>query len=207
MVTSAERHGVRGVCMNRSWIVALLSFAAALAVAAAVVVWVQTRDDPPTASTPSPSTPSASITQSSASPTTTSTTTADTGLLTEPPPFSDVPLGLEYFSSPTGNIGCFLSVDQVHCEIAEYNFELPPEPPSCEFDWVAAFEVGTDADPEPTVGGCQSDTVLGAEDVLPYGTATAVESFACLSQQTGMTCWNQITQRGFTIARAGYVLF
>jgi hypothetical protein len=197
--------------MTRGWIVALLAFAAALAVAAAIVVWTQTQDDSPAASSPTASSPLSSTpapsTPPSSAPPSTSATTQGTGLLTAPPPIGDSVVDLEYFSSPTGNIGCFLSVEQVHCEIAEYNYELPPEPPSCELDWVAAFEVGTGADPDPKIGGCQSDTVLGAEDVLPYGTATVVEDFACLSLQTGMTCWNQTTQRGFTIARAGYFLF
>jgi hypothetical protein len=197
--------------VTRSWIVALLAFAATVAVAAAVVVWMQTRDDSPTASSPSSSTSVSSTTEASTPPPSTSTTasatSAGTGLLTEPPPVGDSALDLVHFRSPSGNIGCYLTTEQAHCEIAEYNFALPPEPPSCDLDWVAALKVGTGAEAAPTIGGCQSDTVLGAEDVLPYDTFTVLGDFACLSQETGMSCWNLTTRRGFTLSRAAYVLF
>ena len=113
---------------------------------------------------------------------------------------------LSAFSSPTGNIGCFLSAEIAVCEIGSYDFELPPKPSSCEFDWGAQIEL-SDPSTAPVLGACKSDTLLGATDQLAYGSTAAVGEFACFSQEIGMTCWNQDTGHGFTLSRAAYALF
>ena len=59
----------------------------------------------------------------------------------------------------------------------------------------------------PTAGACLSDTALGAEDQLAYGETNVIGDLACLSQESGMTCWNQVTGHGFTVSRAAYALF
>ena len=193
--------------MERSRALVVVAVLATLAVAAAVVVWLQGQEDP---SETTPSGPTSSTSSSASSPTTTPEVliggTPGPGFVTTAPDVGDDPVDLSSFSSPTGNIGCFLSAEVAACEIGSYDFELPPEPATCDFDWGAQIEL-TDAATPPTLGACKSDTQLGAPDQLAYGSAAVVGDFACLSQEIGMTCWNQITGRGFTLARAAYALF
>ena len=193
--------------MERSRTLVVLAVAATLAVAAAVVVWLLTRDDPAEA----PPVASASATSPTAPPSTSPPDVTIGGtpgpeLVTGPPSISDDVEDLAQFSSPTGNIGCVVSTEFAVCEIGQYEFPLPPKPADCRGDWAATFEL-TEQSPVPTVGACQTDTQLGSPDQLAYGSTTVVGDFACLSQDSGMTCWNPATGHGFTVSRAAYALF
>ena len=42
---------------------------------------------------------------------------------------------------------------------------------------------------------------------LEYGETTMFSDYACTSQSKGMTCWNTITGRGFTISRKSLIRF
>ena len=148
----------------------------------------------------------------SSPPSTTSGGTTSTGSTSDPvsgpPVIGASVVELDHFRSPTGNIGCLITTERVQCEIAEHDFALPPESTPCvQSDWVASLQVTSTAGTAPTVGACQSDTVLGAAHELPYGTASVIGDFACLSQESGMTCWNQVTRHGFSVARANYAVF
>ena len=43
--------------------------------------------------------------------------------------------GLVGFTSPSGNIGCFIDVDYVRCDIAQRSWTPPARPADCEFDY------------------------------------------------------------------------
>lgn len=118
---------------------------------------------------------------------------------------ADVAVHLEWFSSPSKNIGCRITEDDARCDVSNYEWsELPAKPVDCEFDWGGALIVGQKG---PGEVGCVSDTELGATDVLAYGTATTAHGFTCTSESSGMTCRNDATGHGFEIARARYDIF
>ena len=113
-----------------------------------------------------------------------------------------------HVSSPTKNIGCYVGQESVLCAIGEYDWRLPPRPADCppsEADWSAAVGIRTGG--RVVVGTCATDTVLGAERVLAYGTAVQVGAFRCTSLRAGMTCVHRPTGRGFLLSRARYRTF
>jgi hypothetical protein len=76
-----------------------------------------------------------------------------------------------YFQSPSGNIRCMLAADGAdgfniaRCDITRWQWQLPPKPADCIFDWGGAVAV------MPTGVGavvCHSDGVLIAQP-LAYG--------------------------------------
>lgn len=147
-----------------------------------------TSDAPPTASaTPSP-TPSP--TPSSQSP------PVDKSL-------PNIIGSIDSFTSPTGNIGCYISSDSARCDIRDRTFSPPPEPEECGLDWGNSVEVAAD------VAGfaCVGDTVMGSEATLKYGNSTVVGDFGCRSTETGVTCINRKTMHGFLISRAAVQTF
>ena len=105
---------------------------------------------------------------------------------------------VDYFVSPSRNIGCVITEDAVRCDIEEKSYQEPAQPPSCQLDYGEALEVG-----QAGIGefACVSDTVLGADLVLDYNTSTVVGDFGCTSRETGMTCYNLSTRHGFMISR------
>lgn len=107
--------------------------------------------------------------------------------------------GYTEFRTPSGNIACGISNENVSCEIADHTWRLPPKPEDCELDWVAGAHFGI-AD-GVQIGLCQSDTVRGATRVLAYGTGVQVDEFACISEQAGVTCRDGGTG-GFFLSRA-----
>ena len=101
------------------------------------------------------------------------------------------------FSSPTGNIGCYIGEDLARCDIRERTFAAPPKPDGCGLDWGQTLEVGS----RIAVFGCVGDTVLGSRRILKYRTTTVVGDFGCTCARTGVTCVNRRTQHGFVISR------
>lgn len=129
-----------------------------------------------------------------------SATTAAPGATTWPPPSIRVTTEREYvaFRTPTGNIACEIGNEGASCEMRDYTWRLPPKPRECEFDWIggAATSVGHAFQ----LGLCRSDTVMGVERVLAYGTGVRFGRFTCVSERAGVTCASE-TGRGFFISR------
>jgi hypothetical protein len=75
------------------------------------------------------------------------------------------PRGVEFtgFSSPSGNVGCFIEVDYVRCDIGEADWSPPPRPADCEFDYGQGIALERGGRAEFVGAG---DTSLGAEDIL-----------------------------------------
>lgn len=124
---------------------------------------------------------------------------------TEAPPITGAVVELSRFDSPTGNLQCHVVADiQVYCEANEHTYDPPPVPEDCEGDWGDAIWIAEDG----AVGfSCHTDTVDPTDDRLAYGETTVVGNFACQSRESGITCWDQRTGHGFSIARGAYALF
>ncbi len=117
------------------------------------------------------------------------------------------------FKTPTGNIHCMLvptlpsgeSPAVLRCDLQKTDNRPPARPKSCDLEWGKAFEVPLYAVKGARV--CAGDTVADEKwPVLPYGAIWQREGFSCLSEQTGLTCFN-IRRAGFTLSRAQQSLF
>ena len=110
---------------------------------------------------------------------------------------------LEFFSSPTGNIGCSMTDDGARCDISKRSWKPPAKPASCQLDWGQGVQVG---------GGratyvCAGDTTLGGSEVLEYGQTSQVGDFTCESSDAGMRCQNATNGHGFELSRESVELF
>jgi hypothetical protein len=111
-----------------------------------------------------------------------------------------------FFLSPSKNIGCVIGGGFTRCDIIKHSWPLPPEPPTCEFDYGQAFGIGKEDKPGEIL--CVSDSAFDAEaDVLPYGDRITIHRFRCASKTKGMRCVNTKTKHGFFVSRERYRLF
>ncbi len=170
--------------------IALAGAASALAGCGAATHTVSVGGPPPSSASGSHSATAASTTAASA---------------TGEPPKSFVHLGV--FRSPTGNIGCMVVPGTARCDIARRSWSAPARPASC----ASAESFGGGLLVERTGAGrvvCAGDTVRDpASTPLPYGTASQLEGFVCVSRATGMTCTNSASGHGFFISVQSYQLF
>ena len=110
------------------------------------------------------------------------------------------------FVTPSGNIYCAIAArGPKGCEIAEGGVKdksvCPGNPVS---DTVGRIEFQRGR----AVPVCNTDTIRqpGAK-VLPYGVATKVGKFACISERQGVTCINVTRPEGFFLHKGEYVIF
>ncbi|GAA1875927.1 hypothetical protein GCM10009836_66510 [Pseudonocardia ailaonensis] len=153
-------------------------------------------DPTPTAAPP--------VTSATTAPPTTTTTTT-----TAPPTTSDVQVATEAtgFSSPSGNIACYLSPNSVRCDIAQATWDpstVPNRPAGCQGVWGDALEV-TGSDRPDFV--CHGDTVFGTGPILDYGRSLRVGDVTCASRQTGVECRVGASGHGFSLSRTTYQFF
>lgn len=143
-------------------------------------------------------------------PTSTDETTVgqDTGETTgqdgSPPPADIEVSSLTGFTSPTGNIGCYIDQTSVRCDIGERDWQPPSKPSSCPGDFGQGITMKAGGAPEFV---CANDSALSAGDPLPYGQSIAAGLLRCESAATDMTCTDTETGRGFTLAKESYKLF
>ena len=109
------------------------------------------------------------------------------------------------FTSPSGNIGCMLTDDLLHCDITTRDWSPPPRPADCPDvtgygQGILIHQYG------PARFVCAGDTTTGFGDVLPYGQYQAGGGMSCNSEPSGMRCSNS-DGHGFTISRQAYTLF
>ena len=135
----------------------------------------------------------------------TSTATEETTTSDGEAPASDREVTeLTGFSSPSGNIGCFIDRESVRCDIAERNWEPPKAPASCELDYGQGIQL--------SAGGeagfvCAGDTALEGGEELPYGSSISAALLRCESTETAITCRDVETGRGFSLSREAYEIF
>jgi hypothetical protein len=166
----------------------------------------------------------ARTTAASTTPTTGSTTTGTTtGTTTAPvattstqatastpatPPAPAKTVSFRSFRSPTGNLGCVMFTfggAGARCDIAKRTWSAPPKPSSCPLDYGQGIQVNGSG---RGAFVCAGDTALNPTGKpLPYGEASSVGPFTCVSATTGMTCTNNNSRHGFFISVGSYRLF
>ena len=109
-----------------------------------------------------------------------------------------------WFASPSGNIGCYMTVSGVRCDVVQHSYVPPKKPATCAFAWGLSLQV--------TKAGkgsfrCVSDTVAGSKRILAYGRSITIGEFRCVSRTTGMTCVDTRTGHGFELSKVAYRLF
>lgn len=174
--------------------------ASAIALLAAAVVAVGCGgDDDSTSTVTETETTSASTTSTESTESTTTSTTEDGA-----PPSADITVRkLTGFSSPTGNIGCYIDRSSVRCDISDRDWEPPAAPKDCDFDYGQGIELAAGAAPQFV---CAGDTTLGAGKPLAYGQSIGAGLLRCESAESGMTCTDAESGRSFTISKESYDL-
>lgn len=109
------------------------------------------------------------------------------------------------FTSPSGNIGCYIEPNYVRCDIRERSWERPPKPADCPdyTGWGQGLTLRTGQQAEFV---CAGDTTLGVGDPLAYGDKMSGGSIECTSLTSGMQCWDVQYGGEFTLSREGYDL-
>jgi hypothetical protein len=103
-----------------------------------------------------------------------------------------------FFHSPSGNIRCVIAAKSLtRCDITQRDWQPPPKPSSCEFDWGNTLEVLLHGRGR---FGCVSDAVDRGR-ALPYGEAVTRGRFRCRSRRSGMRCVNTRNGHGFALSR------
>jgi hypothetical protein len=109
------------------------------------------------------------------------------------------------FVTPSGNIACMMTADEVRCDVARRTWTTPPTPADCD----GAYGTGASLTGSgPGVLTCVGDTVADpALKVLAYDQGVRYAGVVCVSRETGLRCENTSTGHGFQVARATYDLF
>ncbi|MCT1774477.1 hypothetical protein [Brachybacterium sp. p3-SID957] len=105
--------------------------------------------------------------------------------------------------SPSGNIHCTLEGDDVACSMADHRLENNTDG-QCSNDEPFAVRVGADGDPQLD---CGQSLASDSTQELSYGDSAKSGNVACTSEESGMTCWNARTGKGFIVARDTYETF
>jgi hypothetical protein len=105
--------------------------------------------------------------------------------------------------TPSKNIGCAISTDQVRCDIAERAWAVAAPPAGCELDYGNGLSL-RDGPAEIT---CAGDTVLGGPTTITYDHSVTAGDFLCLVNKAGVTCRNTATGHGFTLSREAHTEF
>ncbi|WP_150108387.1 hypothetical protein [Brachybacterium muris] len=119
---------------------------------------------------------------------------------------SPAPEGAQELSalvSPSGNIHCTLSGDDVSCSLEEHFLENNTGG-ECTEDAPFAVRVGAEGEPQLD---CGQSVASGDATELAYGASAKNGNVACTSESSGMTCWNTRTGKGFTVAKDTYETF
>jgi len=180
------------------------ALAGLLAIAASLLLLAGCGDDESstvTVTETSSSSTSSDATEESTESVTTTESTAEDG---ETPPATKTVTELTGFTSPSGNIGCYIDRKNVRCDISERSWEPPKAPKDCELDYGQGIELTAGAEPGFV---CAGDTALGGGEELAYGDSISSGLLRCESEESGMTCTDSETGRGFTISQESYELF
>jgi len=116
---------------------------------------------------------------------------------------------LQFFQSPSGNIGCDLYLSDpdtaaAACEARDHTWVAPPRPADCRLGWGHGVSL---VQGQPAQVRCSGDTVLTENAAtLPYGTTRAIGQITCGSEPSGITCTDSGSGHYFRIARDTYEL-
>ena len=109
------------------------------------------------------------------------------------------------FTSPSGNIGCYISADHVRCDIRERIWTPPAKPASCNENtgWGQGLELNAG---ERAGFVCAGDTALAGGKPLAYGDTIQAGTISCDMTGSGVACYDASTGDGFELSREGYGL-
>ena len=109
------------------------------------------------------------------------------------------------FTSPSGNIGCYLGPEYVRCDIRERSWSPPPKAADCPdyTGWGQGIQL---SDGRPAAFVCAGDTALTTGNPLAYGDTMVAGSIECTSSPAGITCWDFQYGGEFSISREAYHL-
>jgi hypothetical protein len=108
------------------------------------------------------------------------------------------------FRTPSQNIACALTESAVRCDIVRKSWKPPAKPVDCDLDWGNGMAVSAGR----ATFTCAGDTLVGtSETTLEYGQALRSGSVRCESAHVGLTCKDDKTGHGFTLASGRYTLF
>lgn len=106
------------------------------------------------------------------------------------------------FTTPSGNIGCYIGPEYVRCDIRERDWAPPPRPADCpDFtDFGQGLQI---ADGDATFV-CAGDTALNSDSVVDYGDSISSGSLRCEVRTKGVNCAAAASGHGFFLARDGF---
>lgn len=133
-------------------------------------------------------------------------TTTVTRTETAPATTPSEPRSYEFFQSPSKNIGCAATdedVVQVRCDIRDHDWKPPAKPSDCELDYGSGLVIEAGGSAEFV---CAGDTTLANGPVLEYGETNKIGSISCKSTEAAITCADDETGRGFSLSRQSYKL-
>jgi hypothetical protein len=108
------------------------------------------------------------------------------------------------FRTPSKNIFCALHPSGVRCDILRKTWKPPAKPADCELDWGNGLYLSSGR----TGITCTGDSLVGAAtETLEYGRGYRSGDVRCDSESSGLTCKDEKSGRGFTLASARYSLF
>ena len=108
------------------------------------------------------------------------------------------------FTSPTGNIGCYIDRKSVRCDIGDRDWEPPRAPKSCDLDWGNAFNLRATGHASRL---CVGDTAVDPRSpTLAYGRTWSRGGFTCKASTAGLRCTNR-SGHGFFLSRSSQRLF
>jgi hypothetical protein len=126
-----------------------------------------------------------------------------------------------HFTSPSGNIDCFLSSDKefgrfAQCFVQDDNWKRhKAKPASCDLDW-SPTEVSVSRGGKVRVGACRGDVgplCYPGDKIFPcstlgYGESVKAGKIRCTSTRRGITCrTTDGDHHGFRVARSGLKTF
>jgi hypothetical protein len=108
------------------------------------------------------------------------------------------------FTSPSGNVACFISATDARCDILDRDWTPPSRPADCQFGYGQGITMSAGGVAEFV---CAGDTTLGTGQPLPYGESVSAGALRCDSTESGITCRDTESGRGFALSREGYEIF
>lgn len=115
-------------------------------------------------------------------------------------------LGIAVIKTPSGNIGCDLSVAYAGCGILSYKKDQPYGYDDGGPRWWMPLDRSF-SDGIRSYGGDFFLTPGSPPQVVPYGAVVYYESYVCASEENGLTCWNSDTGHGAFMNRDGVATF
>jgi hypothetical protein len=110
---------------------------------------------------------------------------------------------LEFFRTPSGNIGCAYAhfagePASLRCDIGSGLVPLPPRPKDCDLDWGFGYTLGVRG---PAQVLCAGDTARDPRArAIAYGDTWRRGGFTCRSRTVWLICRNA-SGRGFLLSR------